>query len=58
MERETIDWDAIVSRARDQREQQPIPTHTLRVAMWAGFLAWSLGFIMGTVYVGVFGWPW
>ena len=58
MERETIDWDAIVSRARDQLEKPRIDPHTVQTAALSGICFWSLGFILGTVYVAVFGWPW
>jgi hypothetical protein len=62
MQRREINWDAIVSRARDQREQAAakpgMDPRTVRVAIWFAVVFWSLGFGLGTIYVRVFGWPW
>jgi len=56
MERETIDWDAIVARARAQREQQPIKPVMSPRARAAG-LFWSM-VSLGLACLAWSFWPW
>jgi hypothetical protein len=54
----TVNWDAIVARAHDQREKPAMDRPALLAAVWVSIVSLSLGFGLGTLYVQNFGWPW